>query len=838
MGLLGQGGMGEVYRADDLKLDQPVALKFLPRSLAGDTDRIERLFTEVRLARQVSHPAVCRVWDVYEADGHTFLSMELVDGENLASLLRRIGRLPGDKALDIARQVTAGLFAAHQKGVLHRDLKPANVMLDGEGKVRLTDFGLASIASTVEGDDVRSGTPAYMSPEQLLGREVTVRSDIYALGLLLYELFTARRAFEGRTFAELLRKHRDERPVDPSVLVPDLDAAVERTILACIEKDPRQRPPSAAAVLAMLAGRDRLEAAIAAGDTPSPELVAAAGETEGLKPRAAWACLALVTAAAAFSPLLHSQSHLLSIIPTDKSPAALEDRAKEFLARVGAEPARDAETGFRTDADYLRWVEGKDQTPTRWRSLASGDPPILGFWYRTSPRPLSALTSGGVVQWGDPPLLVSGMAGATYDLKGRLVAYYAIPPQEDKTNSVPTEPDYGPLFTEAQLDPASFHRVDAQRTPPFFVDSRAAYEGFWPKRPEIPLRIEVASYRGKPVWFELVNPWTRAERMQPWRPTTGERIARGIVLSLLVVLTGAGAVLARRNIRLGRGDRRGAFRFALTVAALYFLSWLLLCHHVADPGQEVALVARGCGGAVLGASLLWLFYLALEPSVRRLRPWMLVSWARLLNGGFRDAVVGRDILLGMAWGGGLTFVLGLADRIPVWLGRAAPTPSPDWLEALLSTRYLAGYIAANVMDATVLGLGALLLFLLLRLLTRRDDVAAVLIVAILTTNQVARMSEGLWFSIPLGLVIYGTYAYLLLRFGVLAAIVGPFVVNVFLSSYRTYALGSWLGAATVPSIALVLALAVFGLRTALGGHSGIHRYVAGDSSSSRPSSER
>ena len=142
MGLLGQGGMGEVYRADDLKLDQAVALKFLPRSLAGDTDRIERLFSEVRLARQVSHPAVCRVWDVYEADGHTFLSMELVDGENLASLLRRIGRLPGDKALDIARQVTAGLSAAHEKGVLHRDLKPANVMLDGEGKVRLTDFGL------------------------------------------------------------------------------------------------------------------------------------------------------------------------------------------------------------------------------------------------------------------------------------------------------------------------------------------------------------------------------------------------------------------------------------------------------------------------------------------------------------------------------------------------------------------------------------------------------------------------------------------------------------------------------------------------------------------------
>jgi serine/threonine-protein kinase len=309
------------------------------------------------------------------------------------------------------------------------------------------------------------------------------------------------------------------------------------------------------------------------------------------------------------------------------------------------------------------------------------------------------------------------------------------------------------------------------------------------------------------------------------------------MLSLLVILTGAGAVLARRNIRLGRGDRRGAFRFALAVAGLSFVSWLLLIHHVADAGQELSLITRGAGSAVLGAAMLWLFYLALEPSVRRLKPWVLVSWARLLNGGFRDAVVGRDILLGMAWGAGLTLIFGIADRIPVWLGRAAPTPSPDFVEALLGTRYIAGSIVGTVVDCVVLGLGALLLFLLLRLLTRRDDAAAALVVAILTTNQVARMSDALWLSLPLGLLIYGSYAYLLLRFGVLAAIVGPFVVNVLLASYRTYALGSWLGAGTLPSIAVVLALAAFGLRTALGGHSGIRRYVVGDPSSSRPSSE-
>ena len=320
VGLLGRGGMGEVYRADDLKLEQPVALKFLPRALEGDAERLERLYGEVRMARQVSHPAVCRVWDIGEAEGQHFLSMEFVDGENLASLLRRIGRLPQDKALDIARQVAAGLAAAHEKGVLHRDLKPANVMLDGQGKVRLTDFGLAGLAEALSGDDVRSGTPSYMSPEQLQGREVTARSDIYALGLLIYELVTGRRAFEGKGLAELTRKHRDERPIEPSAIVPDLDPAVERTILACLEKDPKRRPPSALVVSAMLSGRDPLEAAIAAGETPSPELVAAAGESEGLRPGAAWACLLVVVLGALLLPATQGRRQLLARIPVGEGP--------------------------------------------------------------------------------------------------------------------------------------------------------------------------------------------------------------------------------------------------------------------------------------------------------------------------------------------------------------------------------------------------------------------------------------------------------------------------------------------------------------------------------------
>jgi predicted Ser/Thr protein kinase len=179
LGLLGTGGMGEVYRAVDLKLEQQVALKFLPPAAARDSHLLERLRGEVRIARQVSHHNVCRVYDLGEVDGAPYISVEYVDGETLGSLLRRIGRLPGDKALEFARRLCAGLAAAHEKGVLHRDLKPANIMVDGQGQVRIMDFGLAAAAGRVAGGEIRSGTPAYMAPEQRDGREVTVRSDLY-----------------------------------------------------------------------------------------------------------------------------------------------------------------------------------------------------------------------------------------------------------------------------------------------------------------------------------------------------------------------------------------------------------------------------------------------------------------------------------------------------------------------------------------------------------------------------------------------------------------------------------------------------------------------------------
>src|ERR1700741_1046739 len=349
-GLLGRGGMGEVYRADDLKLKQAVALKFLPASLSADGGALARFYKEVSVARQISHRHVCRVYDVSEDQGEHFISMEYVRGEELSSLLKRIGRLPQDKAIDVARQLCAGLAAVHERGVLHRDLKPANIMLDEHGEVHITDFGIAALASDVDRREM-SGTPAYMSPEQLEGNELTPKSDIYSLGLVLYEVFTGKKAFEASGMQDLLRLRRsDTTPTSPAQYVPELDPLIERVIFRCLERDPTKRPGSTLQVAAALPGGDPLAAALAAGETPSPEMVAAAPKQGGLKPAVAISLLASVVVLLVAICLLSRKTTLYQQVPLNKSPEVLKDRATELVKKFGyTAPPIDAAYGMGVD---------------------------------------------------------------------------------------------------------------------------------------------------------------------------------------------------------------------------------------------------------------------------------------------------------------------------------------------------------------------------------------------------------------------------------------------------------------------------------------------------------
>ncbi len=815
IGLLGRGGMGEVYRADDLKLGQPVALKFLPRHLASDKDRLERFYAEVRIARQVSHPNVCRVYDVGEMDGHQYLSMEYVDGEDLASLLKRIGRLPPERALDISRELCAGLAAAHERGVLHRDLKPANVMVDGRGRARITDFGLAVAAGDVVEGEV-SGTPAYMAPEQLSGKGASVRSDVYALGLVLYELYTGRKAFDGATFQELKRKHSEDPPASPSAISPGFDPVVERVILRCLEKDPAQRPASAAQVAAALPGGDPLAAALAAGETPSPEMVAAAGEQGALAPARAWALLGGVLAVIAAILWLARFATDQGSAPFPRSAEALEDRARELVKALGyTAPPGDTAIWWGRQYDYLTYRARTVPAPKNRRELATAEPHPWWFYYRQSPRYLIPKNANGMVESDDPPFEVSGMTTVTLDARGNLMRFRAAPPQVEPAPNGTPAPDWKPLFVAAGLDPARFTPSVPRWLPSEPFDAREDWDGTYAASPEVPIHVSAAAWRGKPVSFEIIAPWSRPARMQANRPEGG-MVARNaafmfIILSALV----AGVLLARRNLRLGRGDRRGAFRVALFMFAVWILRWLFSAHHTADVPAEFKGFLLALGVSVFFGFFVWLIYVAIEPVVRRRWPQLLISWSRLLAGRFRDPLVGRDALAGILFGAATALAFFVSNALPSWIDLRGMRPLPPSSRFLLGVPEFLGEFLVIVSDAVGIGLAVMTVLLLAQVLLRRRWLAMTFATMLLTVLSVS--GENYAVEIPAGLVIAALTILVAVRFGILALIFSVLAHGLLLDAPLTLDLSRWHAAGGLLLAAVIAVLAVWAFRVSLGG---------------------
>ena len=614
--LLGRGGMGEVYRADDLKLGQTIALKFLPRAVSEDREKLALFHAEVRNARKVSHPNVCRVYDIGEVNGYHYLSMEYVDGETLASLLKRIGRLPPDKALETSLQLCAGLAAVHDKGVLHRDLKPANVMIDGRGRARITDFGIA-VAESSEASGEIVGTPPYMAPEQLDGNPATTRSDVYALGLVLYELWTGRPAYEARTLREL-RERKRELPASPSESAHDMDPAVEQLILRCLEPDATRRPASGIQMMVALPGGDSVAAANAARTTPSPEMVAALKDRESLSGRTAWATAVVALLLAATAVTLLSRARLLEKAGFRKSPEVMSARSREILGRLGySEEPADSAFGFSEGENSLRWILVNDSSVTRWERLPSD---ALAFWYRESPRSMAPerfdllwLAKAVRVAPDDPPMNQTGMALLYLDSAGHLERLQVVPQQTSEMAGAESPPDWEALFREAGLDPARYRSVPPKWWPLTFADARAAWTGPHPDRPLASARIEAAAYRGRPVSFQIIGPWDDPGSTSPRETTAWELLGLSGWYTLCTrgtpgrvsgrpAQSPAGTRRSQRGLARGGGGRRrlsplvGNRKLAHRNRARAF--------HPGRRGRRRALSFGGCGRLLPGARAL------------------------------------------------------------------------------------------------------------------------------------------------------------------------------------------------------------------------------------------
>jgi serine/threonine protein kinase len=814
--MLGKGGMGEVYRADDLNLGQEVALKFLPEEATSD-DWLERFRTEVRIARQISHPNVCRIYDIGEADRHIYLSMEYIDGEDLASLLRRIGRLPSDKAVEIARKVCAGLAAAHHKGVLHRDLKPANIMLDGRGEALITDFGLAGLAAEIT--DIHSGTPAYMAPEQLSGKEVTQKSDIYSLGLVLYELFTGKRAFDGRTLEDITRVRRDGTISRPSTLVKDIDPAVERAIFRCLEDDPNARPSSALEVSAALPGGDPLAAALAAGETPSPQLVAAAGDRTGVPVKVAVGLFAGIFLGLLSMYVVGLKTSSIERMNPPFPVEVLSQKARDIIVQLGyTTPRADSIAKVDLDGDLYRYLDDPavKQKTVSWDNALKGRPNILHYWRRESPDNLVATEVKdntlipGIVTLDDPSPLTAGMLSIVLDLQGRLQEFDAVPPQRETSHTPAVAFDWNIAFSSAGLDMAQFKPATPEWNPLATSDWRGAWVGTWPGTAS-PLRVEAASYRGKPVYFSLIGDWTKPDREVGSSDTPAQKTT-GIVITIFggIVLLAA-TLFAYRNVRKGKVDAVGTVRLAALVFVIHMGLWLCRCHFVPSIGSFGLFILFLAGGLFITGFLCTL-YLAIEPFVRRHWPHAIISWARLLSGKLRDPLVGRDVMIGI----GLGIFWALAFQLVYVFKLRAGAPPLITVTDFIGMRQILGRWFWHLETSLQATLGFFFVLFLLRVLLRKPWLATCGFVAFWAALKLIG-SHYFVLDLTTEVVIYGVAALVVVRFGFLSLAIGIFVADMLLNMPVTTHLGEWYAGGTDFVLVVMIALTSWSFYTALAG---------------------
>jgi serine/threonine-protein kinase len=612
---------------------------------------------------------------------------------------------------------------------------------------------------------------------------------------VLYELYTGQRALDAPTMAELIARRERGDIAPPTSVVRDLDEGIERAIMRCLEPDPAQRPASALAVSAALPGGDPLAAALAAGQTPSPEMVAAAGTAGTVTTSTAITTAGAILIACAILVGLYQRVQLSNIAALPKPPAALIDRAQEIVVKLGyGSNVRSSASGFSTSRDWANYIASTSSDPSRWDRLRTPRPETYVFWYRTSPRILRPIGDTNPIEGLNPPVNIAGMTLVVVDSAGRLGEFLAIPEPTQPDDAPPARADWNVLFEAAGLSRASFTPVAPRWRPAVFVDERMAWEGNLPELPDTRVRIEAAATAGRPVFFAITGPWTRSMRTATAAaPPLLNRITAAITSLVMPALMLVGALLARRNLKSGRGDRRGAFRAAAAVFALLMGAWLLGNNHVDSLAMEVERCLAAVSVALFNAAVAWLAYLGVEPYVRRFSADTLIGWSRLVAGNWRDPRVGRDVATGVVVGLAMTLVFAVHNLVPPLLGQPEPMPALPDPTPLISIRYALSRISAQLQDAmtsAMLGLGG---FVALRIwLKHKWLAAAAALVCYAGVVMNGMFSPGApAVDLVFGLIITGAFVGVLGWAGLLTAIATLATHFILMRAPLTTDISSW-----------------------------------------------
>lgn len=813
---LGEGGMGEVFLAHDALLGGRVALKVLGAQAKLSPHAVGALLDEARAARSIVDPHVCRVFDVGLHEGEPYLAMEYVPGTDLAHVLAGEGRLDAPRARALALQLARALAAIHARGLLHRDLKPANVLIDGEGNARVTDFGLAAPIAAASDPALLGGTPGYVAPEVLAGAEPGVASDLFALGVVLFEAVTGRRAFLNHASVRVFGETRHEPP-SPAHFGIETDPVLERVIAACLDPDPARRPASAAAVAAALAIDDPLTAVVGLGQHPSPRVIAASQARGYIPPSGApRAALAVVLAIAGLL-MLHASTLSADRAGLARSPAELSTRAREILASVDANAG---ESGHRF-AGYSALEGVREPGGLYPRGIADPGSDVF-FWYRESNVALvnwdilAVVTKGGRVTESQPPLTEFGSAAIWIDPRtSRLMLMQIAPPPllEPRSDGPPAEVEraFAALFEHAGLDAARFTQTEPLVALATSCSSRWSWRGREGTREVV---VEAGTLGERPCLFAVFEraPASAGQSAAVAREETAFHVVYLASPLLLVVALGLGW----SHLRAGRGDPWGAFGLAVFVFATLGVGHLLQTDYPSQPTFAALFAIGGLSGPLLGALGAFVLYMAFEPSAQRLWPRSLVSWSRWLQGRRRDPLVAAHVVIGVLVSVAMEILVRVTVAIDA-LGARQSLPIPHApQDALPGLRHGLALLLNAPFEGLFLALLWLALLVVLRLVVRRASwaiVAAVVVIALPTVALAERPLSTLAFA---AVVQAAAAVAVLVRFGLLPCAVMQSCTFVLANVPLTVALGTWYAPASALAVG---AVAILGLGAAwVAGH--------------------